>query len=82
MERQVAAYARADGVIVELHQAAAQESPRYGKFNGDNAIGSSAFIAPVIEFVSLVDTGRQVTGASSSRQERLSLPSSTRFRLR
>ena len=52
MERQVAAYARADGVIVELHQAAAQESPRYGKFNGDNAIGSSAFIAPGIEFVS------------------------------
>ena len=52
MERQVAAYARADGVIVELHQAAARESPRHGKFNGDNAIGSSAFIAPVIEFVS------------------------------
>ena len=52
MERQVAAYARADGVIVELHQAAAREPPRHGKFNGDNAIGSSAFIAPGIEFVS------------------------------
>jgi hypothetical protein len=31
MERQVAAYTRADGVIVELHQAAARESPRHGK---------------------------------------------------
>jgi hypothetical protein len=54
---QVAAYARANGVIVELHQAAARESPRHGKFNGNNAIGSSAFIAPVLEFVSAAATG-------------------------